>query len=91
MEKTISDSDISIIRYVIKAIIQRAAFIVANAIIAFFKLIKQYNRLDDLKGLLTIGYVGSVLNHFTTIEIWLSIMSIQVKMPRLVVTRLIWN
>lgn len=63
-KKIISDSDIFIIRYVIKAIIQRAAFIVANAIIAFFKLIKQYNRLEDLKGLLTIGYVGSVLNHF---------------------------
>lgn len=62
--KIVLNSDIVIIKYVIKAIIQRAAFIVANAIIAFFKLIKQYNKKEELKGLLTIGYVGSVLNHF---------------------------
>ncbi|KAI5950649.1 NAG5 [Candida margitis] len=62
--KTIPDSDIAIIRYVIKAVIQRASFIVANAIIAFFKLIKKFNKLENLNGLLTIGYVGSVLNHF---------------------------
>lgn len=66
--KTISDEDIAIIRHVIKAIVQRAAFIVANAIIAFFKLLKQYNRTEDLHGLLTIGYVGSVLNHFHSYE-----------------------
>ncbi|KAI5963860.1 NAG5 [Candida theae] len=63
-DKIVLDSDIAIIKHVIKAIVQRAAFIVANAIIAFFKLLKKYNRSEDLKGLLTIGYVGSVLNHF---------------------------
>ncbi|RCK63970.1 N-acetylglucosamine kinase 1 [Candida viswanathii] len=38
-------------------------FIVANTILAFFKLLEKYSH-DKLLGDVTIGYVGSVLNYF---------------------------
>lgn len=57
---TVGLSDIVCLKEVVSCIIKRAAFIVANAIIAFFKLLGS----DELGGDVTIGYVGSVLNYF---------------------------
>ena len=56
----IGRSDVVCLKEVVSCIIKRAAFIVANAIIAFFKLLGG----DELCGDVTIGYVGSVLNYF---------------------------
>ncbi|KAI5954671.1 NAG5 [Candida jiufengensis] len=63
-EKNIKNSDIEIMKIIIESIIKRASFIVANTIIGFFKLFKQHNNDENLEGLITIGYVGSVLNYF---------------------------
>lgn len=60
---SVSINDIITLKQVIDCIIKRAAFIVANTIIAFFKLLAQYSD-DELQGDVTIGYVGSVLNYF---------------------------
>lgn len=60
---SVSINDIVTLKQVIDCIIQRAAFIVANMILAFIKLLAQYSD-DKLQGDVTIGYVGSVLNYF---------------------------
>lgn len=60
---SVSINDIITLKQVIDCIIQRAAFIVANMILAFIKLLAQYSD-NKLLGDVTIGYVGSVLNYF---------------------------
>ncbi|KAL6450843.1 HXK1 N-acetylglucosamine kinase 1 [Candida maltosa Xu316] len=60
---SVSSHDIMILKQVISCIIRRAAFIVANTIIAYIKLLDKYSD-DKLQGEVTIGYVGSVLNYF---------------------------
>ncbi|KAI5961438.1 NAG5 [Candida pseudojiufengensis] len=64
LDKNLKNSDIDILKIIIESILKRASFIIANSIIAFFKLFKIYNTNETNKGLITIGYVGSVLNFF---------------------------
>lgn len=60
---SITLSDISKIKIVVNSVIQRAAFIVAIAMVSFIKLLNHHNGCYG-QDLLTIGYVGSVLLHF---------------------------
>ncbi|WLF79401.1 N-acetylglucosamine kinase 1 [Lodderomyces elongisporus] len=62
--KAIPETDIKMLKTITAAVIQRAAFIVANSIIAFFKLQREFNTDDQLKGHLSVGFVGSVLVYF---------------------------
>lgn len=60
---SITLSDISKLKIVVNSVIQRAAFIVAIAMVSFIKLLNHHNGCYG-QDLLTIGYVGSVLLHF---------------------------
>ncbi|KAI3404537.2 NAG5 [Candida oxycetoniae] len=63
--KPVEKSDITKIKTITSFVIKRAAFIVANSIIAFLKLLSEYNTDNNkIEGLITIGYVGSVLTYF---------------------------
>ncbi|KSA03703.1 uncharacterized protein AC631_00515 [Debaryomyces fabryi] len=62
-KSSITLSDISKLKIIVNSVIQRAAFIVAIAMVSFIKLLNHHNGCYG-QDLLTIGYVGSVLLHF---------------------------
>lgn len=62
-KELIKQNDISILKKVIDAIVQRAAFIIACTIVGFIRLLKLHNPTQDMK-IINVGYVGSVLAYF---------------------------
>ncbi|CAK9436730.1 uncharacterized protein LODBEIA_P12520 [Lodderomyces beijingensis] len=62
--KSIAHSDVEKLKSITSSVIKRAAFFVANAILSFIQLLQEYNKQDNFQGMLTIGYVGSVLTYF---------------------------
>lgn len=63
LEGLVLMNDVVSLRLLVDAVIRRAAFIVAIAIVAFIKLLASHNGGVDNK-VITIGYVGSVMTYF---------------------------
>lgn len=59
----ITDRDILILKMITSAVIKRAAYIIAAAIIACINLLKSHNKEEFSQNRLTIGFVGSVLEY----------------------------